>query len=184
MVSSPAFNKTDDTLHGISADTGDDVWTAGDSGDGLILRFDRTSWIRKVLPDPSQGFIGLFADTAPSPTDVWEVRIVQGNDRCCPHAAIEHRNGTGWGAVSSPDPNPNATLSLTAITAISASDIRTAGFAIEDWDGTSWSIVSSPAFGQLEEVAAHRDGPSWRSAIRASSWRIDRRRHPERPGAT
>src|SRR5262249_32672385 len=82
----------------------------------------------------------------------------QGNDRCCPHADIEHRNGTGWGTVSSPDPNPNATLSLTAIAAISASDIRTAGFAIEDWDGTSWTIVSSPAFGKLEEGGVLRDG--------------------------
>jgi hypothetical protein len=144
VVSSPAFNGTNDTLHGISADVGNDVWAAGDSGGGLILHFDCTSWIRKVLPDPPQGFIGLFADTALSPTDVWAVGMVQGNNRCCPHAAIEHWNGTGWGVVSSPDPNPNATLSLTAIAAISASDIWAVGSGgIQNWNGTNWSLVSS-----------------------------------------
>ena len=52
VVSSPAFNGTNDILHGISADASNDVWAVGNSGGGLILHFDGTSWSRTVLPDP------------------------------------------------------------------------------------------------------------------------------------
>ena len=61
----------------------------------------------------------------------------------------------GWSPVSSPDPFPNATTSLTAIAAISASDIWAVGFAIENWNGTSWSIVTSPC----SRPARGSDGP-------------------------
>jgi hypothetical protein len=159
VVSSPAFNGTNDNLYGISADASNDVWAVGNSGGGLILHFDGTSWSRTVLPDPRQGFIGLFADTALSPSDVWAVGIGKPNNKCCPSALIEHWNGTGWSPVSSPDPNPNATLSLGSIAAISANDIWAAGFALEHWNGTSWSIVTTPSgVGSMGGVSTLSDG--------------------------
>ncbi len=56
----------------------------------------------------------------------------------------------GWSIVKSP--NPQSTNILTAISALSASDVWAVGYdifypnlsVIEHWNGTKWSLVSSP----------------------------------------
>jgi hypothetical protein len=146
VVSSPAFNGLNDAIYGISADSSNDIWAVGNGGSGaLTLHFDGTNWSRVVLPDPPQGFKSFFGVTALSPSDVWGVGIWKPNNLCCPRGLVEHWNGTGWSVVSSPDPKPNATLSLSSIAAISTNDIwATGSTGIEHWDGTSWSLVSAP----------------------------------------
>jgi len=75
---------------------------------------------------------------------------------------IEHWNGAGGVWVPSPSIGP--TDHLTAVTAVSASDIWAVGSVtdingitstvIEQWNGTSWSVVPSPNPSLNENVLA------------------------------
>jgi hypothetical protein len=141
----------------VSADSSNDIWALANHP-AVALHFDGTSWSRVSTPQFRQGFSVLGGVTALSPTNVWAVGEVKVNNRCCPAGGIEHWDGTKFSLVPSPDPKPGATVYLSGIAAISASDIWAVGFAIEQWNGTSWSIIASPAVGQLQGVTALSDG--------------------------
>jgi hypothetical protein len=155
VVSSSAFTGIG-IINGISADASNDVWAVTNSP--TVLHFNGTSWSQVSSPIYRQGFSSFEGVTVISPSDVWDAGSGKVNNRCCPAGLIDHWNGTTFSLVSSPDPKPNATLSLSAIAGVSANDIWAAGFAIENWNGTSWTIVSSPAAGQFRGVAALSDG--------------------------
>jgi hypothetical protein len=116
----------------------------------------------------------LASVAAVSPTDVWAVGSTAATGKALLTLA-EHWNGSSWSIVRIPDAGNAATLGgdeLTAITAVSASDVWAVGYVgtpsisysatgqpestavqtlTEHWDGTAWSIVNAP------DVAA-RDG--------------------------
>jgi hypothetical protein len=148
VVSSSAFNGLE--ASGVSADASNDVWVVGEN---RIYHFDGTSWSRTTLPLARVGGPDLFGVEAISPSNVWAVGWVRpSNLGWMP--LVEHWDGTSWSKVASPD--PRLFRNLTAIAAISASNIWAAGTeGIENWNGTSWSLVSStPSSG----VAALSDG--------------------------
>jgi hypothetical protein len=155
VVSSPAFNGSIEVMYGISADASNDVWVVGNSP-GVILHFGGTSWTRTVLKPALYGGPALKAVVALSPSNVWVVGMVRPSAADGWRPVVEHWDGTNWSGVSSPDPKPNTSLWLTAITAVSANDTWAVGsVGIENWNGTSWSLVSSvPSTG----VAALSDG--------------------------
>jgi hypothetical protein len=136
----------------VSADSSNDVWAVGGA---TTLNWNGTSWIRVS----AVGTVGLNAVTAISPTNVWAVGI-QSHRHGIP--VIEHWDGTSWSIVSSPNPNPNVTSSLSGVATISANDIwaagNDAGWFSEHWDGTSWSIINSPSGGELFGATALSDG--------------------------
>jgi hypothetical protein len=155
------FVFSEGTVHGISDDAGNDVRAVGEPGSGgaEIDHFDGTTWSRTVSPSPRQGFKSFFGVMPLSPSDVWAVGIGKRENRCCPSPLIGHWNGTSWSVVSSPDLDPNATLSRGSIAAASANDIWAAGFALENWNGMSWSIVTTPSgVGGMGGVSALSDG--------------------------
>jgi hypothetical protein len=66
-------------------------------------------------------------------------------------------NSCKWSVV--PSPNPNGNSGLSAVAAVSATDVWAVGTSgsqrgsgqtvIEQWDGTQWSVVQSPSTGSL-----------------------------------
>jgi hypothetical protein len=69
---------------------------------------------------------------------------------------IEHWDGKNWQIVPSPNPVGSIDTELTAVTALSCSNIWAVGFAlvsgqsaqqsvIEHWNGISWKLVKSPS---------------------------------------
>jgi hypothetical protein len=93
----------------------------------------------------------LHGVSALSDNDAWAVGVSYNTERTLSSSLIEHWNGTQWSVVSSP--NPSATLNvLSAVAAISASDVWAVGFAptssgsilILHWNGAVWSVIPNP----------------------------------------
>jgi hypothetical protein len=151
IVSSPAFTSGGGGT-AISADSSNDVWAVGGA---TTLHWNGTNWSRV----PAAGLVGLTSVTVLSPTNAWTVGIRRQSHGI---PVIEHWDGTSWSIVSSPNPNPNVTSSLSGIAAISANDIwavgNDAGWFSEHWDGTSWRIINSPTGGELFGVTALSNG--------------------------
>jgi len=161
-------------LSAVSADSANDVWAVGESGNGgpPILHFDGTNW-SLVASHPD---IEATSVTALSPTNVWAVGTVGvfANHKTHRQPAIEHWDGMSWSIVPSPNPNkvPTDDSFLNGIEAISANDIWAVGqlnasssspaTLTEHWDGTNWKIINSPNPGNfsngLSGVTALSDG--------------------------
>jgi hypothetical protein len=159
VVTSTAFNGSLDVIYGVSADGPNDVWAVGNPG--IVLHFDGTSWSRTLLPLARYGGPALFGVAALTPSNVWAVGMIRPSASVEWHGLAEHWNGTNWGIVGSPDPNPRIGYNLRGIAAISAGDIWAAGTTgIENWNGASWSLVASIPSGVSSPngVAALSDG--------------------------
>jgi hypothetical protein len=155
VVASPNVGTRSNTLTGVVAAPGGDVWAAGYYYNAnvwaqtLIERWNGTSWAIVSSPDPGDENDYLYAIAAAPAGDVW----VAGNYGCssCPYSQtlLEHWNGTIWSVVSSPNA-PFANNYLQAIAAVSANDVWAVGFSdayytlVEHWNGTSWTIFASP----------------------------------------
>jgi hypothetical protein len=143
-------------LWSLSASGARDVWAVGQADDGgqLIEHWDGARW--RVAPAPRHGGLlnGVVALTS---HNAWAVGAHFGARG---KTLIEHWDGARWMVVPSPSPpaapsrRPHAILS--AVTAISPSDVWAAGYSvvgvpattlrtlIEHWDGRHWTIVPSP----------------------------------------
>jgi len=110
------------------------------------------SWTLVSSPNSGTGDNALDGVATISQNDVWAVGyFTNGSTR---QTLIEHWNGTNWSIVPSPNPTGSTFSLLSAVTAISASNIWAVGYysnssnvdetLTEHWNGTSWSIVSSP----------------------------------------
>jgi hypothetical protein len=151
----PAGTGGDNELDAIAAVSPTDIWAAGDylpAGGGISLLFEHyngTSWT--TVPSPGGGFaLGL---TALASNNVWMVGTV---DSQVPISA--HWNGTSWSMVATPSVNagPNPIEELTAVTAVSASDVWASGWVgnvnnenelepiMLHWTGSAWSTVTVP----------------------------------------
>jgi hypothetical protein len=150
IVPSPNPDPDENQLHAISGAASNDLWAVGQRGDGntccpvasLIEHWNGTSW--SVVPNPGRNY--LDGVTALATTNVWAVAFnAAGGD------IIEHWDGTAWATVASPTEYGDS-ISLRAVTAVSATDLWAVGdlqdaynnryySVTEHWDGTAWTAV-------------------------------------------
>jgi hypothetical protein len=157
----------------VSASGATGAWAVGftipagtDDRVALYEFWNGSAW--KVVSGPGRGLNGV-ADLGAS--NAWAVGDL---------GAVEHWNGTAWSSVTVPSPNPSDTAGnrLTAITAISSSDIwavgqftntsfTTSAYALH-YNGTSWAVtilpqpaVSGPSSPVLHGVTAVASNNVW-----------------------
>ena len=154
-------NSSANLLSGVDARTPADAWAVGtfirknNLEKTLIEHWDGAAWTREPSVDAGQPAGGsLDGVAAIAPDDVWAVGSYgQGAPS---RTLIEHRDGTSWRIVPSPNkgPFPN---SLSSVAAIAADDVWAVGTwftkafvdrtLVLHWDGTSWERVPSPNVG-------------------------------------
>ena len=134
-------------LLSVAAVSSGNAWAVGMfSPDGIhsmpmAQHWDGSAW---SLANTAQfaGDQGAFlsAITAISSSDIWAVgSLTHASGREEP--LFEHFDGVTWSQIAGP-PTGVPAASLSAISAVSSSDIWAVGSAIaEHWDGTSWTIV-------------------------------------------
>lgn len=165
IVRSPGPRGATALLDGISAISSNDVWAVGTAqGRGsartLTEHWDGQRW--QIVPSPSLSVGSQPADNtltgvvAISSNDVWAVGYAA--SITIGETLVEHWDGTSWTIVQSPNPGQGTGFfddRLFGVTAVSASDIWTAGEStalgeehnlIEHWDGSAWNVVVSPHF--------------------------------------
>jgi hypothetical protein len=146
-----------DDLDAIAAVSPTNIWAAGDDfiqGGTINLVFEHyngVSWTAVPPPPGSSGFaLGLAALAS---NNVWMVGSINSE---APISA--HWNGTSWSMVPTPfvSAGPNPIEELTAVTAVSASNLWASGWVgnvdnqnklepiMLHWTGSAWSTVSVP----------------------------------------
>src|SRR5438105_4803564 len=97
-------------------------------------------------------------------THVWAVGYYTDSSTGDAQTLIEHRHGTTWTVI--PSPNPGVNNILTSVMAITSTDVWAVGYSyttdpgvdgqtlILNWDGTSWNIFSSPNPGTANTLNA------------------------------
>jgi hypothetical protein len=161
----------------VSASAANDAWAVGFAQEGgqvdetLTEHWNGTSWSVNssgaVAADDERlnGVVDLGPDNA------WAVGG---------RGIVQHWNGSAWSTVSVPEPNPGDTFgnNLTAMTAVSASDIWAVGeftnasftdsAYAEHYNGSTWSVfilpqpnVSGPSSPVLHGVTAVSSGNVW-----------------------
>jgi hypothetical protein len=174
----PGFPAGPNGLAGVSAVSASDAWAVGSYGLGslthpvktLVLRWNGTRWAQ--VPSPSPGGVNgsqLLGVTSTPKSGAWAVGVANG-------ATLALRwTGVRWTHV--PTPSPGASASLTAVTAVSASDVWAVGWTaatggngphqtlVLHWDGTRWSRAASPspprASSELTAVSAISAASAW-----------------------
>ena len=139
-------------LLGISADSENDIWAAGDL---VSLHFDGSKWSAIPVVGVNSGTQeeSLRGVAALAPNNVWAVgsRFIGSSQHNI--SVIEHFDGTKWTVVASPHFKSGDVLN--GVHAISANDIYAVGSSrsdnattmnalIEHWDGSKWSVVPAP----------------------------------------
>ncbi len=160
-VASPSPEVPDGSfLYSVSARSRTDAWavgwyylTGGEASNTLALHWDGTRWAVTRSPDPLRGsFNVLNGVSALSASDAWAVGSYQNGDGA-QRTLIVHWNGTRWATVASPDPGGTGDSYLSAVSALSPSDIWAVGYysnrsgqkdLILRWNGTRWAQVTSP----------------------------------------
>ena len=127
-----------------------------------------------AVASPPVGSEGnLTAIAALSTSDAWAVGQYEGPDSL-QRTLVEHWNGANWTQVPSPN-SSDRDNSLTAVAAVSASDVWAVGSGatapnkseqlIEHWDGKTWTITPNPTISQgtsfLSGVAAISVSDVW-----------------------
>ncbi|HEX8996494.1 MAG TPA: hypothetical protein VF812_10720 [Ktedonobacterales bacterium] len=141
----------------------------------LIERWNGSVWQIITSPAlPSGALAGeLQGVVALSPTDAWAVGNYTASDHTI-RTLIVHWDGTSWMVTSSPDEWGE----LTGVAAVSARDVRAAGYhmigaegsaqigVIEQWNGAVWSVIESPTpqgvtHSNLVSIATDGAGGYW-----------------------
>lgn len=169
-------------LYGVTAVSGTEAWAVGEIcpygvGQTLAEHWDGTQWAVVASPSESGAENSTLAAVASiSSNDVWAVGNYQeGGGAYQWNTLTEHWDGTQWSIVGSPNVAGADENFLTAIAAISSTDIWAVGHSetnitdvplIEHYDGQGWSIVSSPypppsEFNELYAVAAISANDVW-----------------------
>ena len=143
-----------------SAVAANDVWAVGNSTSAtpfdqpLAEHWNGTSWSIVSTPNPGSFNTDLTGVSAISTSDVWAVGVYQIDSAGDVNTFAEHWDGTRW-TLSTSTVSPSSVSILTAVTAVSTSDVWAVGMyfdsnlsqfstLVEQWNGTSWSLVSSP----------------------------------------
>jgi hypothetical protein len=151
-------------LFAVSASSPRDIWAVGQT----VIHFDGATWTEFSAPHIKGRFANQLDGVADiSPTDAWAVGSFAGTTILGPgpeqELVIEHWDGTQWSVFPSPPfDNPNVVAELSAITAISGTDIWAVGGAeggnlFEHWDGTAWTPAIAFLGGAFATGAASAD---------------------------
>jgi hypothetical protein len=149
LVNSPSPDPTLNTLKGVSAGSGGDVWAVGNtfSAGTLALRFRSGSWTVVKSSNLGTGDNVLNGISGSSGSDIWAVGHAQSR------SLTVHYDGTRWKVVRSP--NLEFGVRLEDVVAIapgdawavgwtgSGSDLNNISVAMH-WNGRTWSIVPTP----------------------------------------
>jgi hypothetical protein len=181
IVSGPNVGTGYNTLSGITAISGNDIWAVGNATDPtsgtlqpLTIHWDGSSWsiVSSSNPISSSGSqVYLSAVTAIATNDVWAVGyfIISGGSGSVGSFAM-HWDGSSWNTVSTPGAPFAYANFFYSVTAVSSNDVWAVGEGNSQtltihWDGSSWSIVSSPNDGTgsntLYGVAAINTNDVW-----------------------
>ena len=161
-----------DRLYSVAGTSAHDVWAVGlMPTSSLIMHWNGCSWSESYT-EPVGFFNGV---SAVSPSNAWAVGGTSWWDPS--HTLAVHWNGASWTEVSTLTPTGSGVL--TAVDAITASDIWAAGYTgpgpgvitydfqplIEHWNGSTWTRVTSPNPGvedsDLKGVTAISPGNAW-----------------------
>jgi hypothetical protein len=178
-------------LNGVGVVSSCSAWAVGFRTVGTVQRtlieyWNGKHWSPVKSPNPGTGTSSdvLTAVTVISKKDAWAVGDVMNANKVYWSTLILHWNGKTWKTVPSPNPGgPFATNALTAISAVSATDIWAAGFvifgeyktAILHWTGTKWKTVATPnksgaSNGSiLHAIAATSRSQAWASGYACST---------------
>lgn len=158
----PPVSVSGGLLDDVSTSSATDAWTVGvqyeDANtiiDTLAQHWNGQNWTVVSTPSPHNNVDVLSAVADISLTNAWAVGYGEGSNGFS-QALIEHFNGTSWSVVTAPADTGNLDESLSAIAAVSASDVWAAGShfdatlggttsLFEHWNGTAWSIVTAPS---------------------------------------
>jgi hypothetical protein len=168
-------------LYSVAAVSANNIWAVGWQGINgvaytLIEHWNGTQWSIVKSPNPTSAGNELFSVAAISANDVWATGYIQKTTSTgtSEQTLVEHWNGKQWSVVSSPSPGSQAD-NLTAVAAVSATDVWAVGFyannngvwktLTEHWNGKQWKIVSSPSPGSqinyLASVATISANNAW-----------------------
>jgi len=136
VVQSPGSNFA--VLSGVAALSRMNVWAVGADGNGLLIEHcNGRQWSKVSAPNLRSAQLSGIA--ARSARDIWAVGAAAAGNTSNP--LIEHDDGTRWSIVK----NPGVNATVSAVTALSATNVWTVGDLIEHDDGMRWSIIKSPA---------------------------------------
>jgi hypothetical protein len=156
-LASPGFSNF---LYGTSTSSTTDTWAVGYYSNStntellsLTEHWNGQSWQLVSSPSPADSYNILNGVADLSPTNAWAVGYTEssnGNDG----ALIEHWNGTSWSVVPPATDTNGLEDGLSAISAISASNIWAVGShfdasiggtdgLVEHWNGSTWTIIPS-----------------------------------------
>ena len=171
------------TLKAVSARSPSDAWAVGsycasacNSASpvtrALILRWNGRRWAKAASPSPSGAISTTLSGVSTlSPASAWAVGSYCRAASCFPggpplHPLLLRWNGTAWSAMTSPHPGGRYGTSLSAVSAVTASDAWAVGSfgtrpshpgvcpgcpgqksLIIHWNGRSWNRVASPSRG-------------------------------------
>jgi hypothetical protein len=148
----------------------------GSAAYGIVTQWNGTTWTRLTVPVPTNDITTDFdAISADSANDVWIVgsytATVSSTKGTFGTYAL-HWNGSSWSVVSMPANPSGDEYQLSAVQAISptnvwavgqnlnSSTLASQGTLIEHWNGTAWSVVPSPSPG----VADYLNGVTFSSS--------------------
>jgi hypothetical protein len=180
IVATPPVTETG-YLQAVDAVSPTDIWAVGYSNSGagtqsLIMHWDGSGW--SIVPSPNRSAYQyqdyLMGVTAISANDVWAVGRYRPSGHVYYSTLMLHWDGATWNVVNSPNVGFGLENVLSAVDAVSATDIWAVGqyelsgeyqtLALH-WDGAIWSVVSTPNPGTynnyLTDVSATPDGTVW-----------------------
>jgi hypothetical protein len=154
-------------LEAVSASSSSDVWAVGSYysctlPETLAEHWNGTAW--SVVPTPSPGtnnYNQLYDVVALSPTDAWAVGYYYPGIGEAARTLVEHWNGSAWSVVKSP--NLGTTSTLTAITAVSSTELWAVGYTYSQsadrttmlvlhYAGGVWTASRVPRFTSGDQV--------------------------------
>jgi hypothetical protein len=164
-VPTPNLRENDTFLNGVSAVGPSDMWVVGQAerqdesprDDTLAEHWNGGHWTIVATPSPGQGLLGgdndLLAVATVATDDVWTVGWYSNDGGGGEIPLAEHWDGTRWSQATIPEPVHASSGHLTAVSAVSASDVWAVGTVIdsrlghsipliEHYDGHRWRIVT------------------------------------------
>jgi hypothetical protein len=121
-------------LTAVTAVSASDIWAIGNapnSGTGIVMNYNGTSWTQTSVPAPSGTSWELTGVSATSASNVWAVgftyNVLETAD--APQPIAEHFNGTSWTLTYLPIPAGYSYSALANVLAISPTDVWATGYS-------------------------------------------------------
>ena len=151
---------------GVDPVSATDGWAVGGNGNGMVQRFNGTSW--SIVPSPDildhsnpNNYAGLAGVDATSATNALAVGTSTSVSGPTSVAVALRWNGSAWSRQSVPQPAGTTNNSFNGLKALSASDAWAVGSSgttftglslAEHFNGVSWSAVPTPNPGTRENI--------------------------------